>query len=73
MLDDPAYVFERQTVRPNPEGLHDESLDIEAALGYEEVETGCFQCAGMCAFKMQEDPELRRLLEEDIEEIEELP
>ena len=72
MLEDPDYVFERQTVSPNPEGLHDESLDIEAALGYEEVETGCFQCAGMCAFKMRDDPELRRMLEEDIEEIEDL-
>jgi hypothetical protein len=72
MLEDPAYVFERQTVSPNPEGLHDESLDIEAALGYEEMETGCFQCAGMCAFKMQDDPEVRRMLEEDVAEIEDL-
>jgi len=72
MLEDPAYVFERQTASPNPEGLHDESLDIEAALGYEEVETGCFQCAGMCAFKMRDDPEVRRMLEEDVEEIEDL-
>lgn len=72
MFEDPAYMFERQTASPNPEGLHDESLDIEAALGYEEVETGCFQCSGMCAFKMQDDPEVRRMLEEDVEEIEDL-
>jgi len=26
----------------------------------------------MCAFKMRDDPELRRMLEEDIEEIEDL-
>jgi uncharacterized metal-binding protein len=70
MLEDRDYVFERQTVSPNLAGLHDESLDIESTLGYEEIETGCFQCAGMCAFKMRDDPEVRRMLEEDIEEIE---
>jgi uncharacterized metal-binding protein len=72
MLEDPAYTFDRQNVRPNPAGLHDESLDIEATLGYEEVESGCFHCAGMCAFKLRDDPEVRRMLEEDVEEIEDL-
>jgi uncharacterized metal-binding protein len=68
MLDDPAYVFTPQHVMANPEGLHDESLDIDDALGYEEVETGCSQCAGMCAFKLENDPELRRMLEQDVAE-----
>ncbi len=72
MLEDPEYSFERQTARPNPEGLHDESLDIEATLGYEEVDVGCFHCAGMCAFKLERDPELRRKLEEEVREYEEL-
>lgn len=70
MLDDPAYVFAPQQVVANPEGLHDESLDIEDALGYEEVEIGCFHCAGMCAFKLESDPELRRRLEEEVAEFE---
>jgi uncharacterized metal-binding protein len=68
MLDDPAYVFTPQHVRANPEGLHDESLDIDDALGYEEVETGCSHCAGMCAFKLENDPEVRRMLAEDVAE-----
>lgn len=72
MLEDPGYVFEAQTVRPNPEGLHDESLDIEATLGYEEVDVGCFHCAGMCPFKLEKDPELRRRLEEEVREYESL-
>lgn len=72
MLEDPAYTFKRQTVSPNPAGLHDESLDIEATLGYEEVESGCFHCAGMCAFKFRDDPEVRRMLEEDVKEIDDL-
>lgn len=72
MLEDPDYAFERQEARPNPEGLHDESLDIEGTLGYEEVEDGCYQCAGMCAFKLENDSELRRRLAEEIEEYEDL-
>jgi uncharacterized metal-binding protein len=70
MLEDPAYVFEPQVVQANPEGLHDESLDIEETLGYEEVDVGCFHCAGMCPFKLEKDPELRRRLEEEIREYE---
>ncbi len=70
MLEDPEYAFERQQVTANPSGLHDESLDIEGTLGYEEVDIGCFHCAGMCAFKMQKDPELRRKLDEAVPEIE---
>jgi uncharacterized metal-binding protein len=72
MLEDPAYVFEPQVVQANPEGLHDESLDIEETLGYEEVDVGCFHCAGMCPFKLEKDPELRRRLEEEIREYESL-
>lgn len=72
MLEDPEYAFERQEARPNAEGLHDESLDIEETLGYEEVDVGCFQCAGMCPFKLEKDPELRRRLEEEVREYEEL-
>lgn len=72
MLEDPEYTFERQEARPNLEGLHDESLDIEQTLGYEEVDMGCFHCSGMCAFKLEKDPELRRRLEEEVREYEEL-
>ncbi|GAB4257531.1 MAG: hypothetical protein Kow00129_17530 [Thermoleophilia bacterium] len=72
MLGNPDYLFERQEVRPNPEGLHDESLDIETTLGYEEIEIGCFQCRGMCPFKLKDDPELRRRLEEEVAEFENL-
>jgi hypothetical protein len=72
MLEDDAYAFAPQTVRPNPEGLHDESLDIEEALGYEEVDVGCFHCQGMCPFKLEKDPELRRMLEEEVREYESL-
>jgi uncharacterized metal-binding protein len=72
MIEDPAYAFDPQEVQPNPEGLHDESLDIEQTLGYEEVEVGCFQCAGMCPFKLEKDPELRRRLEEEVREYESL-
>ncbi len=72
MLEDPDYEFQRQTAAPNPEGLHDETLDIEETLGYEEVESGCYQCSGMCAFKLEKDPELRRQLEEEVKEYEEL-
>lgn len=73
MLEDPEYEFTPQKVQANPEGLHDESLDIEESLGYEEVEeVGCFQCAGMCPFKLEKDPDLRRRLEQEIEEYDDL-
>jgi hypothetical protein len=72
MLEDPGYVFERQTVRVNLEGLHDESLDVESALGYEDVGAGCFRCAGMCPFKAAGDPAIRRMLDAEVEEIEAL-
>jgi hypothetical protein len=72
MLEDPTYVFERQVVQANPEGLHDESLDIEGSMGYEEVDVGCFHCAGMCPFKIEKDPALQRMLAEEVREYEEL-
>jgi uncharacterized metal-binding protein len=72
MLDDPDYHFEPQTVHANPEGLHDESFDIEETMGYEEVEVGCYQCSGMCAFKLESDPEIQRMLAEDVAEFERL-
>ena len=72
MLDDESYAFEPQRVRPNPEGLLDDSFDIERGLGYEEVQVGCFQCSGMCAFKLKDDPEMRRRLEEEVAEFERL-
>ena len=72
MLEDPGYVFARQQARANPAGLHDESLDIEQTLGYEEVDVGCFHCSGMCPFKLEKDPGLRRKLEEEVKEFEEL-
>lgn len=73
MLEDPDYEFTPQKVQANPEGLHDESLDIEDALGYEESEeVGCFQCSGMCPFKLDKDPELKRRLEEEVREYEDL-
>ncbi|HZJ02383.1 MAG TPA: putative zinc-binding protein, partial [Thermoleophilia bacterium] len=56
MLEDVEYTFERQAISPSPDGLHDESFDIEEALGYEEMEAGCFHCSGMCAFKLEKDP-----------------
>jgi len=72
LLEDPEYVFAAQAVSPQEEGLHDESLNIEEAMGYEEVEVGCFHCTGMCPFKFQQDPELRRKLEEEVREFESL-
>ncbi len=72
MLEDPDYLFERQEARANPQGLHDESLNIEETMGYEEVDVGCFHCAGMCPFKLEKDPELRRKLEDEVREFEEL-
>jgi uncharacterized metal-binding protein len=72
MLEDPGYRFEPQAARPNPQGLHDESLNIEETLGYEEVDVGCFHCQGMCAFKLEKDPEFRRRLEEEVREYETL-
>jgi len=56
----------------NLDGLHDESLDIESALGYEEVEAGCFRCTGMCPFKATRDPAVRRMLDAEVDEIESL-
>jgi len=72
MLEDDSYVFEPQQVHPNPEGLLDDSFDIERGLGYEEVQVGCFHCSGMCAFKLKDDPEMRRRLEEEVAEFERL-
>lgn len=72
MLENPDYEFSRQEAKPNPEGLHDDSLDIESTLGMEEVEMGCFHCSGMCPFRLKEDPDLRRRLQEEIEEFENL-
>ena len=63
MLEDPDLrVRASDGSRPNPDGLHDESLDIESALGYEEVEVGCFHCAGMCAVQGRPRPGRRRML-----------
>jgi uncharacterized metal-binding protein len=72
MLEAPEYSFQRQTARANPDGLHDESLDIEDALGYEEVEVGCFRCSAMCPFKLEKDPELQRKLADEVKEYEDL-